>query len=261
MTTGQGSHSGLIEGAPVYGQNGDELGKIKEVRGQYFKVDAPMQADYWLRGDVVAAGGGGRVMLRVDKDQLGEYTVATPDDDMTTGGTETRRVENLKADTTPTRMTEQRPAGRDTGTGERSMELREEELRARKEQVQAGEVEIRKDVVEEKRTIDVPVSREEVVIERHTVDRRPASGSIDDSGQTIEVPLMEEHATLEKETVVTGEVEIGKRTVQETEKLSGTVRREEARIDREGDVTTRGDKDVDKMTDHDHKNDGGVTRR
>jgi uncharacterized protein (TIGR02271 family) len=82
----------------------------------------------------------------------------------------------------------------------------------------------------------VPVTREEVVIETRDVADRPASGPIDEHGETIRVPLREEHATLEKETVVTGEVSVGKRTVQETERLTGEVRREEIEVNEEGDV-------------------------
>ena len=46
------------------------------------------------------------------------------------------------------------------------IELREEELRAEKRQVEAGEVRLRKEVVEEKKNINVPETREEVVEEK-----------------------------------------------------------------------------------------------
>jgi hypothetical protein len=51
-----------------------------------------------------------------------------------------------------------------TDEDSRRIELREEELRAEKQRVQAGEVRVRKEVVSEERTIEVPVTREEVVI-------------------------------------------------------------------------------------------------
>jgi uncharacterized protein (TIGR02271 family) len=119
-----------------------------------------------------------------------------------------------------------------------TLELREEELQARKTAVQTGEVTLGKDVVEEKRTLEVPVTREEVFVERHAVDR-PAEAPIERTGgQTIEVPVRGERVDLEKRPVVYEEVEVGKTQVQETRKVSDTVRREEARIEREGDVTT-----------------------
>ena len=123
----------------------------------------------------------------------------------------------------------------DTLDEQRTVQLREEELRARKQTVEAGEVELRKDVVAENRTMTVPVTREEVVIERRAVDRRPSDRPIGD-GEVIEVPVYEEEVTPEKRTVVREEISLGKRQVQETERVSGTVRREEVRIEAEGHV-------------------------
>jgi uncharacterized protein (TIGR02271 family) len=119
------------------------------------------------------------------------------------------------------------------------VQLREEELRARKQTVQAGEVGLRKEVVTEQQTIDVPVTREEVYVER-----RPASGEPSDTpigeGETYRVPVREEQVTVEKQPVVREEVSLGKRAVQDTQQVSDTVRREEAHIEREGDVNIQG---------------------
>jgi uncharacterized protein (TIGR02271 family) len=126
--------------------------------------------------------------------------------------------------------------------GTQRLELREEELRTEKEQVQAGEVRLRKDVVTEKRTVEVPVTREEVVIERHPVTgRTPADQEIGED-EEIRIPVMEEQVRVEKTPVVKEEVTLGKRRVQETQKVSETVRREEARIEETGDanLTTHG---------------------
>ena len=128
---------------------------------------------------------------------------------------------------------------RQASTERPSVELREEELRARKEMVETGRVEVHKDVVTEQRTVEVPVTREEVVVERHPVDPRPADRPTAE-GETIRVPVREEEVTVEKRPVVTEEIRIGKRPVEETEQVSGTVRREEARIEREGDVSLEG---------------------
>jgi uncharacterized protein (TIGR02271 family) len=123
------------------------------------------------------------------------------------------------------------------GTGEtgRTVELREEELQARKQPVERGRVRIGKDVVEEQQTMDVPVTREEVTVERHPVSRQPSETPIG-QGETIQVPVREEQVSVEKRPVVTEEIEVGKRQVEETQEVSGTVRREEARIERQGDV-------------------------
>jgi uncharacterized protein (TIGR02271 family) len=113
-----------------------------------------------------------------------------------------------------------------------SLQLREEELQASKQSVQAGEVTLRKDVITENRSIDVPVTHEELVVERRPVTNAQAvAGDLNSDSEVIRVPLTEEQVTLQKNTVVTGEVSVAKREVTETEHLSGTVRREEARID------------------------------
>ena len=124
---------------------------------------------------------------------------------------------------------------RATETGDR-IELREEELRAQKRPVEVGEVQVRKEVVEEQRTMDVPVTREEVYVERHPVEGREVSDRPIGEGDTIRVPVREEEVTVEKQPVVREEIEIGKRQVQDTEQVSGTVRREVADIDREGRI-------------------------
>jgi len=124
--------------------------------------------------------------------------------------------------------------------GQQRMELRQEELRADKQQVETGSVTLRKDVVEEQRSIDVPVTREEVTIERRPVERRPSDRPIEATGQTIEVPVHEEQVEVEKRPVVYEEVGVGTRAVTETQSVSETVRREEARLDRDGNVEVVG---------------------
>src|SRR5690242_19419983 len=52
-----------------------------------------------------------------------------------------------------------------------TLKLREERLQVDKERVQTGQVEIGKRVVEEQKTMEVPITREEVVIERRPVNR------------------------------------------------------------------------------------------
>jgi uncharacterized protein (TIGR02271 family) len=128
-----------------------------------------------------------------------------------------------------------------TAESSQRLQLREEELRAEKERVQAGEVRVRKDVVTEDRTLEVPVTREEVVIERRpAAEGREAAGQIDED-EEIRIPLMEEEVRVEKTPVVREEVSLKKRQVQDTKQVSDTVRREEARIEETGDVHVKGD--------------------
>jgi uncharacterized protein (TIGR02271 family) len=132
-------------------------------------------------------------------------------------------------------------APRTPTAGEERVRLHEEELRPRKEPVQAGEVGLRKEVVTEQKPVDVPVTKEQVEVERHPVEGRPPARSGIGEGEEVRVPVKEEKVRLEKEPVVTEEVSLGKRPVEQTEQVHGTVRREEARVETEGDVAVRGD--------------------
>jgi uncharacterized protein (TIGR02271 family) len=132
-----------------------------------------------------------------------------------------------------------RPAmntGARANEGERSLQLRGEVLRAMKERVQKGEIRLRKDVVTENQTMNVPVTREEVVVERvDAAGQTPVSGVIGDEKE-IRIPVSEERVNVQKEQVVTGQVRVQKRTVQDTQKVSDSVQHEELRVEREGDV-------------------------
>lgn len=58
-------------GAPVHTQDGKDLGKVKEVVGGCFKVDAPLRKDYWLANDcVIGNSSDGGVTLSFARDQL-----------------------------------------------------------------------------------------------------------------------------------------------------------------------------------------------
>jgi uncharacterized protein (TIGR02271 family) len=123
--------------------------------------------------------------------------------------------------------------------GGQTMKLHEEQLHARKEQVETGEVRMRKEVVTEHKTLDVPVTREEVVIERHPVTGQAASAGDIRPGQEVRIPVREEQVRVEKTPVVKEEVTVGKRKVQDTEHVGGTVRKEEVRVEQQGDVDVR----------------------
>jgi uncharacterized protein (TIGR02271 family) len=123
------------------------------------------------------------------------------------------------------------------GTEGRTLQAKEEQLNVKKHKEQAGEVTVRKEVHTEHKTIDVPVEREEVVIERHAVSgNQPASGTIAAEGQTIRVPVSEEHVEVTKTPVVKEEVTIGKRKVKETQHVGATVRKEEIKVEKQGDA-------------------------
>jgi uncharacterized protein (TIGR02271 family) len=79
------------------------------------------------------------------------------------------------------------------------------------------------------------VRRERVRVERRDVKDRPAMhASFQD--ETVVVPLRAEEAELQKRAVVDEEVIIRKDSIEEEQRMSGTVRHEEVQIRGDGDV-------------------------
>src|SRR5882762_2494004 len=95
---------------------------------------------------------------------------------------------------------------------EQHIQLEGEKLHAAKHQRQVGEVMLHKEVVKDKQSLDVPVSHEEVFIERHSFNERPSYNerSLGD-GETIHIPVSAEEVTISKDRVVLGDVVVGKR--------------------------------------------------
>jgi uncharacterized protein (TIGR02271 family) len=124
-------------------------------------------------------------------------------------------------------------------TDERTIPIREEELKPRKQRTQAGRVEVGKDVVSERKEVDVPLEHEEVEVDYRPVERRPADRPIGQD-ESIEIPLQEERVSgVDKETVTKGEVHARTHQRRTTEHVADTVRREEPRVEPSGNVRTR----------------------
>ena len=129
-------------------------------------------------------------------------------------------------------------------TDDAKLLLRKENLDITKSRVQKGEVEFGKEIIEEKKEVDIPVSREEVVIERRTLNNE-ASDSPITSGETMRIPVSEEIVNVNKNTVVTGEISAHKRSIEDKKHVDETLKREEAIINKTGNadvvdsVTTR----------------------
>jgi uncharacterized protein (TIGR02271 family) len=136
--------------------------------------------------------------------------------------------------------TDAAPPGWSPAPQDQTLELRGEELQAHTELVQTGELGIRKEIITEERTLEVPIRREEVVIERHPVEPKPAREEMSE-GEVLRVPVWGEQVQVEKQPVVIEELHITKRVVEETEHVAATVRREEARLEPAGDVPVSGD--------------------
>jgi len=112
------------------------------------------------------------------------------------------------------------------------IQLLGEVLRVHKDRVNRGEVRIRKEVVTEDQSVQVPVQREELVIERNAANANtPARESLGE--KEIRVPLSEERASVGKSTVVREEVSVGKKPVEQVRDLKADVRHEELVVEDE----------------------------
>jgi uncharacterized protein (TIGR02271 family) len=130
----------------------------------------------------------------------------------------------------------------DTTEDDAVMTLKEEQVRAEKARQKTGEVAVGKRVVEQQVDMDVPVTSEEVQVTRRRVDRpAQANETFTEDGSTIRVPVTAEQVEVTKEPRVVEEVVVSKRPKTETQRVSETVRREEAVVDETGDARLRSD--------------------
>ena len=131
---------------------------------------------------------------------------------------------------------------------ERVIPVREEQLNVHKQLVETGAIIVRKEIITEEKTFTVPVTREELVVERLPASAQTSDLSTDEEGLsealidggTLRIVLREEQVQVEKQTVVKEEIYISKRQIQETQHIGETLRKEEAHIERVGDVTVHG---------------------
>jgi uncharacterized protein (TIGR02271 family) len=136
--------------------------------------------------------------------------------------------------------------GRDTSgpTTDDAMTRSEEELRVGTQTRERGRARLRKYVTTEQQTVTVPVSREEVRVEREPI----TDANIDDatSGPAIseeehEVTLREETPVVEKRAVPRERVRLDTETVTDERQVSEEVRKEQIQVDSDQDQLPRQD--------------------
>ncbi len=122
---------------------------------------------------------------------------------------------------------------------DKTMTRSEERLVAGTRTEQAGTARLRKYVVTEQQQVTVPVSHEEVRLEREPITDANAGDAYDGaqiSEAEHEITLRAERPVVTTETVPVERVRLGKETVQDQETVSGKVRKEQ--IDFDGPETS-----------------------
>jgi len=223
----------IPQGAEVIAADGDKVGKVIETHADYLVVEKGFffPTDYYVPTRVVSNYDGEKVYLSVTKDEaLHQGWDVVPDETVSTGASVP------PSDTTgyATERGSMDNTTRAAGDGTLRVPVHEEELTATKRPVERGQVRIDKNVVAEEQTLEVPVTEERVTVQRRTVDRDAAPDATAFQEGTIEVPVRGEEVDLQKRTRVAEEIEVGKDATQSTQRVAGTVRREEVHIDDAG---------------------------
>jgi uncharacterized protein (TIGR02271 family) len=252
----------IYEGSDVLGSDGEKVGTVDGVEETYIIVRKGwfFPTDYYIPVEAISAVTQDQVTLTVTKDEalnqgweavpddavVGGYVADGPNDidytdDTLEGGyvaDDTLLTDTGVVDTgTVTNETEQpfehHTSGDTTHIDESDtirVPLAEEELTATRRPVERGQVHVDKEVISEERTLDVPVTEERVTVNRRVVDRdlQPDDAVFEEG--TIEVPVRGEEVDVEKQARVREELEISKEAVQQTKRVSDTVRRERAHV-------------------------------
>ena len=126
-------------------------------------------------------------------------------------------------------MSQTNPPSDDT----RVIPVIEETLDVQTRRVETGGVRITKVVHEREEVVNVPRVREEVTVERVTLNRIVDTPvSMRQEGDTLIIPLLEEVIVMEKRLMVKEELRITKRRIEEQASQQVTLRREEVVVER-----------------------------
>ena len=254
-TTGTMNIDQIQNGWDVYGSDGEKVGDVDEVGPNYVLVQKGMffTKDLYVPTSAITDIEDDRVTLNVTKDQVesmgwDEPPMADVDSASASSvrsGTGTDQTMSTGAAQEYITTEHAEPARTmETDDDDVRVQRHEEELQATKSTRDSGEVRVSKDVVEEEQTLEVPVTREQVTV--RSVDASDSTSETSEAfqGGTISVPVREEGVEVDKQTRVAEEVEIDKRTVESTEGVTDTVRREQVNIEELGNV------DVDRRSDN-----------
>jgi uncharacterized protein (TIGR02271 family) len=205
------------------GSGDEDLGEVQEVGPNYVLVKRGLlnKEKFYIPKDQVASYDGDTLRFRISEEQAkSKYMGESPPSSLT------RESDDFNK--SRTRDTADR-----TKVEETTVPVTEERLGVSKSQ-STKEATITKTPVTETKTVEVPVTHEEI-----SVERRPVSGTTTktsaadrpvDSEQEIRVPLKQEQVQVTKQPYVKEEVAIKKKPVTETKTVSDQVTSEEVRV-------------------------------
>ncbi len=200
------------------GNNDEDFGEVQDIEGNYILVQKGLinKEKFYIPKDQAESYDGDVLRFRISEQELSQFQHEPPSIWDSNNSQETTTFE------------------RDTNE-EQHIPLTEERLDISKES-QEDQATVTKKPVTESKTVEVPLTREEVSIER-----RPASGQTEaqspiQSEQDIKIPLKREEAKVSKKPYLKEEAVIKKKGVTNKKKISEDVTSEEldtSKIDKE----------------------------
>ena len=191
------------------GNNDEDFGEVQDIQGNYVLVQKGIidKEKFYIPKDQAESYDGDVLRFRISKEDLDQYQHEPPSTWDSASGQETTTYE------------------RDT-TEEERIPLSEEKLDVSKKS-QENQARVTKKPVTESKTVEVPLTREEVSIER-----RPASGQTEaqspiQSEEEITIPLKREEAQVSKKPYVKEEAVIKKKAYKDTKEITEDVTSEE----------------------------------
>jgi uncharacterized protein (TIGR02271 family) len=237
-----GEERGIREGMEVYSSDGEKLGKVRALDADGFIIEKGFffPKEYFVRYAHAASVTGDEIRLALHKDELGSageadrsYRSDAAERDRTIGSAPAGQ---MLADEPRSGAWDRSGGLRGQAADDVRMTRAEEELDVVKREREAGEVRLRKEIVTETKHVEVPVTREEVRVERVPIDA-PRAATGDEARfreETVAMPLKEEEVEIRKRPVVKEEVRLRRDRVQHEQRADAEVRREEIRVDDEG---------------------------
>jgi uncharacterized protein (TIGR02271 family) len=190
------------------GINDEDFGEVQDIQGNYVLVQKGIidKDKFYIPKDQAESYDGDVLRFRISKEDLDQYQHEPPSTWDSDSAQETTTYER---DTTEERIP-----------------LSEERLDVSKKS-QENQARVTKKPVTERKTVEVPLTREEVSIER-----RPASGQTEaqspiQSEEEITIPLKREEAQVSKKPYVKEEAVIKKKAYTDTKEITEDVTSEE----------------------------------
>lgn len=122
---------------------------------------------------------------------------------------------------------------RDSG-GTETVTAHQERLNVGTRAEETGRARLRKYTTTDTETVEVPVAKEKLVVEREDAGGTVRAGGLDDladGDRDEEITLREERPVVEKETVERERVQVGKEKITDTETVTDEVRTEHVEVD------------------------------